>query len=295
MMKVLLFISLIFFLIGCSSAPEKELQYKENDYFLRICEVKGRQGVSTDGDNIYISGTKKLYKYDMKGKLLVENLSPFKNINLEVNHLGDIDLHKEEIYTCIERFTEGRGDNFVIGIYNKNDLSLVRTIIPGKNSPQKEISGIAVDPERKLIWMTDWTDGKSIYYYDIATGDYIGRIILKNELFYLQGIVVHKNYLLLTADDGDAENEVSDNLYAIKINMFADVISTPIHLKEFEDVKREGEIEGITINRKNGELIVLFNRGAKIIKGIPKGFYLGYDKEIHEIYFYKNIGQLPED
>ena len=30
----------------------------------------------------------------------------------------------------------------------------------------------------------------------------------------------------------------------------------------------------------------LLNRGARIIKGMPSGFYDGYDKEIHELYIF---------
>jgi len=34
------------------------------------------------------------------------------------------------------------------------------------------------------------------------------------------------------------------------------------------------------------ELLVLFNRGARITLGMPKGFYPEYDREIHEVYVY---------
>ena len=40
------------------------------------------------------------------------------------------------------------------------------------------------------------------------------------------------------------------------------------------------------MNPKNGNLIVMSNRGARIILGMPKGFYPGYDREIHNIYIY---------
>ena len=52
------------------------------------------------------------------------------------------------------------------------------------------------------------------------------------------------------------------------------------------DVELPGEIEGLSFDAKN-RLYVLNNRGAIIVKGMPKGFYDGYDKEIHEVYIFE--------
>ena len=50
--------------------------------------------------------------------------------------------------------------------------------------------------------------------------------------------------------------------------------------------RRAGEIEGIAFDTEAGEMIVLANRGKRIILGMPKGLYPGYDREIHELYVY---------
>jgi hypothetical protein len=34
------------------------------------------------------------------------------------------------------------------------------------------------------------------------------------------------------------------------------------------------------------QFLLLYNRGARIIAGMPSGFYDGYDKEIHEVFSY---------
>ncbi len=34
-------------------------------------------------------------------------------------------------------------------------------------------------------------------------------------------------------------------------------------------------------------MLVLANRGKRIILGMPTGLYPGYDREIHEIYVYR--------
>jgi len=52
-------------------------------------------------------------------------------------------------------------------------------------------------------------------------------------------------------------------------------------------VTRQGEIEGLSFDRANGTFLLLYNRGARIIAGMPSGFYDGYDEEIHEVYLYR--------
>ena len=56
--------------------------------------------------------------------------------------------------------------------------------------------------------------------------------------------------------------------------------------KKLDDIIRQGEIEGLTFDTERNQLLVLYNRGARIILGMPSGFYSGYDHEIHEVYTY---------
>ncbi|MEE1033379.1 MAG: hypothetical protein U0L06_02290, partial [Agathobacter sp.] len=53
-----------------------------------------------------------------------------------------------------------------------------------------------------------------------------------------------------------------------------------------DDVTRQGEIEGISFDDNKKQLLICYNRGAIIVKGMPKGFYEGYDEEIHEVFIY---------
>ncbi len=58
------------------------------------------------------------------------------------------------------------------------------------------------------------------------------------------------------------------------------------HERTFDDFRFPGEIEGLDFDDAAGEMIVLANRGKRIVLGMPKGLYPGYDREIHEIYVY---------
>ena len=57
--------------------------------------------------------------------------------------------------------------------------------------------------------------------------------------------------------------------------------------ESYYDVTLQGEIEGLTFDKKNNSLLLLYNRGARIVLGMPQGFYEGYDKEISEVFTYK--------
>ena len=49
---------------------------------------------------------------------------------------------------------------------------------------------------------------------------------------------------------------------------------------------RQGEIEGLSFGKETDSLLLLYNRGARIVLGMPRGFYDGYDREISEVFTY---------
>ncbi len=138
--------------------------------------------------------------------------------------------------------------------------------------------------------MTDWVNGRYVYRYDLVTGEYRGKLHLRPVPQWQQGIAYLDGHIYITADDGDADLDEADNLWR--------VVATPDgtaafveHVLEFTDFRRAGEIEGVTFDRTTGELIVLSNRGARIVLGMPSGFYPGYDREVHEVYVYAPIAR----
>ena len=101
---------------------------------------------------------------------------------------------------------------------------------------------------------------------------------------WVQGVCFLEGLLYLTADDGDAELDEYDHLYTVSST--GDNKGQVQLAWTFEDVRRVGEIEGLAIDPKTGELLVHFNRGKRIVQGMPKGLYSGYTEEIHEVYVF---------
>ena len=279
-----------------SARPEDDtsVMMPANSYTLsKSVEVKGRQGVCNEGGNYWVSGSKSLAKYDKDWNLLAINEDPFKGYELEVNHIGDIDVYNNELYIGAEYFMDGVGKNIQIAVYDGDTLELKRTFTFEQESGQLECAGIAVDPDTKTVWMCSWVgeeSGRYLYKYDLETGKYLGKVHMQMPPQWIQGMAYYNGSFYLTADDGTADDNEPDHLYRTTIKEGSTSCIVTLE-RTFDDVTRQGEIEGLSFDRTNGKLLMLYNRGARIVLGMPKGFYDGYDHEISEVFVYDIAGR----
>ena len=250
--------------------------------------VNGRQGICTEGDSYWVSGSKTLTKYDRNWNIIAENTDPFKGYTFEVNHIGDIDVYHNELYLGVEYFMDGEGKNIQVAVYDGDTLELKRIFPFRSDTGQLECSGIAVDPDSRTVYMTSWIDDESsrwLYMYDLDTGNYLGKLLMQPEPRWLQGSAYYAGNLYITADDGNADESEPDHMYRVVINDDRNK-GTVVLEKTFDDVIRQGEIEGLTFDSSRGEFLALYNHGARIVAGMPTGFYEGYEEEIHEVFVY---------
>ncbi len=268
---------------GCRAQPRAGLRLKE------VHEVEGRQGVCAQGEYCWVSGSASLTKYDRAWNKVAENTDPFRDFDLEVNHIGDIDVYRNELYLGVEYFLDGVGSNIQVAVFDGDTLELKRVFPFRGDTGQLECSGIAVDPEGGAVVMCSWIDDDSsryLYRYDLETGEYLGKMLMDPAPRWIQGVACREGCLYVTADDGDADREEADHLYRVEPDAEA-ATAKVTEAAAFTDVRRQGEIEGLCFDRERGELLLLYNRGARIVLGMPKGFYEGYSQEIHEVYGYE--------
>jgi outer membrane protein assembly factor BamB len=304
----------------CAQHPGRNYRLK------KIIPVEGRQGVAVDSGYYYVSDTKVLYKYDKKGRIVARNDHPFMHPE-RANHFGDIDVYDGEIYCGIERFEYGRGYNIAISVYDASTLQWKRDFPWAPESGQVEVSGLAVDRDNGLVWMSDWVDSRYVYAYDLATGRYHSKMQCRSAPYWCQGIFVADGMMLFTADDGEAQYGIPDNIYVADVSDVPytglvdgeEVVKdTPFSVKldkdgkpvmrsgkiaagakagrvrlfrEMNDFLRAGEIEGLSIDPVNDDLVVLNNRGTRIVLGMSQGPISdeGYTGEVHELYIYEKI------
>jgi hypothetical protein len=251
-------------------------------------EVMGRQGVCAEGGNYWVSGSASLAKYDKDWNLVLINDDHFKGYDMEVNHIADSDVYENELYIGAEYFMDGVGKNIQIAVYDGDTLELKRTFPFEAESGQLECSGIAVDPDTKSVWMCSWVgeeSGRYLYRYDLETGAYLSKIHMQMPPQWLQGVAYYDGCLYMTADDGMADDNEPDHLYRAKITDGCTYCTVTLE-RTFDDVTKQGEIEGLTFDKEANNLLLLYNRGARIVLGMPKGFYDGYDREISEVFIY---------
>ncbi|MCR5095802.1 MAG: hypothetical protein K6A70_03580 [Erysipelotrichaceae bacterium] len=262
--------------------PKHEYELKENH------EVGGRQGIAYEDGYYYVSDSKKLFVYDENWQLINEADGQFSAFENEVNHIGDIDVYNGEIYAGIEYFMDGESKNIQIAVYDAKTLKMVRTVMFDENSGQTEVSGIAIDPDSSSVWMCSWSDGDSgryLYRYDLENGEYLGKYHLQPAPQYIQSVACFDGNLYITADDGDADLGEADHIYRYRVDLSRS--NAPVVLERtLDDIILQGEIEGLSFDKENKRLLVCYNHGARIVLGMGKGFYEGFDKEIHNIYVY---------
>lgn len=317
--------SLILLTLSALSAMS---QHVGSEYRLsRVIPVQGRQGIAIDSNYYYVSDTRALYKYDKSGRLVDSNMQPFRHPEV-ANHFGDIDVHRGEIYCGIEKFEYGRGYNIAISVYDAATLEWKRDLPWSPESGQVEVSGITVDRDRNMVWMSDWVDSRYVYCYDLATGRYHTKMQCAPTPYWCQGIFMARGgHMLFSADDGDADYGLPDNIYVARIDSVpytgltegTEVVrDTPFSVSLDADgrpvmrhgliaagaqaariapllttsqFRRAGEIEGLAIDPVNDDLVVLNNRGTRIVLGMSQGPLTdeGYTGEIHELYIFERI------
>jgi hypothetical protein len=131
-------------------------------------------------------------------------------------------------------------------------------------------------------WAKD-EGGKYLYRYSLSTGEYMQKVLMNPAPQLIQGISCHDGWLYITSDDGDADKDEPDHVYKCNIDLSKSeyVVETA---KVVDGIQKQGEIEGISFDANNGKMLICYNRGARIVEGMPVGFYEGYDHEIHEVY-----------
>ena len=286
MIVMLLSLTALVALCGCSKT-KAALQFELKEAH----PVAGRQGICTENGCYWVSGSGTLTKYDSNWNVIAENTDPFEGYELEVNHIGDIDVYNNELYLGVEYFMDGEGKNIQVAVYDGDTLKLKRVFPFRPDTGQLECSGIAVDKDTRTVYMTSWIDNTSseyLYMYDLDTGDFKGTLKMDPAPKWLQGVACHDGKLYVTSDDGDADEDAPDHMYRIDVSEDGTTGNVTM-VKTFDDVTRQGEIEGLTFDEDNGQFLLLYNRGARIIAGMPRGFYEGYSEEIHEVFVYDII------
>lgn len=149
------------------------------------------QGVCYDGTYHYAVDTNYLRKYSTGLTVVASNADPCGDMNTAtgettLNHCGDPTIVDGELWTPVEVYPAGTYDKQYIGRFSLTDLSLIGYIqLTGET---RESSSLIVDDALNRVYVTDFSNGASIPYFDKTTGVYQGAVTLSTPLSGIQGI-----------------------------------------------------------------------------------------------------------
>ena len=117
-----------------------------------------------------------------------------------------------------------------------------------------------------MVCKPDDESSEYLYMYDLDTGEYKGKLKMNPIPKWLQGIAYYDGNLYVTSDDGDADDDAPDHMYRVDVS--GDKKTGKVNLeKTFDDVRKQGDIEGLTFDENRGQLLILYNRCSKIVAG----------------------------
>ncbi len=157
------------------------------------------QGIAYYGGYWYFSGREYLAKVAELGSrsLSAENRTPipYDLVLAGYNHIGDIDVENGLVYAPLE---DVKYEKPLVAVYDAETLDFLYTIGP---LPQSHMPWCAVDPQRGLIYTSEFDNVDRVLVYDMK-GNKVREILLNTTLQRVQGGDLENGYLYLTTDDG---------------------------------------------------------------------------------------------
>ena len=226
----------------------------QNVYALENALFTG-QGIATDGEYYYTSGSITALNFTALAKIAVEDMEikdvrinplPDKCTDRGNNHIGGISVYNGKIYASVE----GGDDSYnaCIVTFDCDTLEASGEVYDLPNDLYDDgVPWCAVDTETGYLYASKWNDIKSIYVYDTNKNmELVKEIKLSgiDTIHRIQGGEFYNGTLYLSNDienNGNIKNILSVDINTGEVELFAQ-----------RDVGGDNvEAEGITFGKNN--------------------------------------------
>ena len=147
------------------------------DVFVMDSAMIMGQGITTDGEYYYTSGTLTAVNFTSIAKFTVDGMefvntviNPLPDVckNRGNNHIGGISYYNGKIYTSVEG---GEPEQACIVVYDAETLQHTGEVydLPYADFPDG-VPWCAVDSATGYLYASKWKDTKTIYVYDVNNG-----------------------------------------------------------------------------------------------------------------------------
>ena len=159
------------------------------------------QGYATDGTSHFLFDTHRILKRanDATWHITGVNDTPFAELT-SFDHIGDGDYFEGALYVPVEHYTSCTDDSNP-AIFLFNATTLVRTQVIDLPIAQ-EVSGVAVRPESRELWVSSYCDGSLLRVYDVDTFTLKRTVSLHPALKNVQGLAYRDRVFYVAQNDG---------------------------------------------------------------------------------------------
>lgn len=197
---------------NASSTPEVELVKEDKLVFLDA--FASGQGVTTDGEYYYTSGSLTAFgmtsitKWDADTmEQLVQNDAPIPQDYIDDyghDHVGGISYYDGKIYAAVEDEAEAMP---LVITFDARSLKLIEVYeLPNDNLPDG-IPWCCVDGENGYLYCSQFNEVNEILAFDLETMEYSHSIKLSEQVVRIQGGEVYDGVLYLSSDIADSNDD----------------------------------------------------------------------------------------
>lgn len=253
----------MFFAPAAESTETAELT--GTDTFVMESAIIMGQGITTDGEYYYTSGTvtgvnfTALSKMDIDTLKVVEkNITPLPSVCKERgnNHIGGISYYNGKIYAPVEGGDEVPA---CIVVFDAETLEAENVYdLPASDYPDG-VPWCAVDSETGYLYASVWAQTKKIHVYDVNDGmKYVKTVELSEPVKRIQGGEFYEGTLYLSKDNND-KGKIRDIL---SVN----VATGEVNLAAERNIGSENfEAEGMTFTEgENGPVLHVLDYNKNI-------------------------------
>lgn len=253
----------MFFAPAAESTETAELT--GTDTFVMESAIIMGQGITTDGEYYYTSGTvtgvnfTALSKMDIDTLKVVEkNITPLPSVCKERgnNHIGGISYYNGKIYAPVEGGDEVPA---CIVVFDAETLEAEKVYdLPASDYPDG-VPWCAVDSETGYLYASVWAQTKKIHVYDVNDGmKYVKTVELSEPVKRIQGGEFYEGTLYLSKDNND-KGKIRDIL---SVN----VATGEVNLAAERNIGSENfEAEGMTFTEgENGPVLHVLDYNKNI-------------------------------
>ena len=192
---------LTLFLVACGAVNHSLLPINLFTDQSQSPDTGCHQGYATDGVSHFLFDTHRILKRanDAAWHITGVNDKPFDGLT-GFDHIGDGDYFEGLLYVPLEHYANcGNDSNPAIFLFDAATLTRLRVI----DLPiAAEVSGVAVLPGRRELWVASYCDGSQLWAYDIDTFELKRAVALAPVLSNVQGLTYREPYFYVAQNDG---------------------------------------------------------------------------------------------